>query len=67
LGLVILTARIAGAIEVPGYTAIALLVLFFGALNLASIGIVGSYVWRAFENTKGRPNAIVLFQERFEP
>jgi polyisoprenyl-phosphate glycosyltransferase len=67
LGLVILTARIVGDIEVPGYTALALLVLFFGALNLASVGIVGSYVWRAFENTKGRPGAIVLFQQRFEP
>ena len=67
LGLVILTARLVGDIEVPGYTALALLVLFFGALNLASIGIVGSYVWRAFENTKGRPGAVVLFQERFEP
>ncbi len=67
LGLVILIARLIGNIEVPGYTATALLVLFFGALNLASIGIVGSYVWRAFENTKGRPGAIVLSEERYEP
>jgi polyisoprenyl-phosphate glycosyltransferase len=67
LGLVILIARVVGDIEVPGYTATALLVLFFGALNLASVGIVGSYVWRAFENTKGRPGAIVLSQQRFEP
>jgi glycosyltransferase involved in cell wall biosynthesis len=67
LGLVILAARLAGDIEVPGYAATALLVLFFGALNLASTGIVGAYVWRAFENTKGRPGAIVLSVQRFEP
>ena len=67
LGLVILIARLLGDIEVPGYAATALLVLFFGALNLASTGIVGAYVWRAFENTKGRPGAIVLSEERFEP
>jgi hypothetical protein len=67
LGLVIMIARLAGDIDVPGYTATALLVLFFGALNLASVGLVGSYVWRAFENTKGRPGSIVFSQERFEP
>jgi glycosyltransferase involved in cell wall biosynthesis len=67
LGLIILIARLTGDIEVPGYTATALLVLFFGAANLASIGIVGAYVWRAFENTKGRPASIVLSEERFEP
>mgnify|MGYP001205415104 CR=1 FL=1 len=67
LGLAILIARLAGDIEVPGYTALSLLVVFFGGLNLASLGLVGSYVWRAFENTKGRPGSIVLSQERFEP
>jgi polyisoprenyl-phosphate glycosyltransferase len=67
LGLVILAARISGEIEVPGYAALALFVLFFGALNLASVGLVGSYVWRAFENTKGRPSAIIMSDERFEP
>lgn len=67
LGLVIIVARLVGDITVPGYAATALLVLFFGALNLTSIGIVGAYIWRAFENTKGRPGAIVLSQQRYEP
>jgi glycosyltransferase involved in cell wall biosynthesis len=66
LGLTIFFARLTGTIAVPGYSALSLLVLFFGAANLASIGLVGSYVWRAFENTKGRPDSIVLWQERFE-
>jgi glycosyltransferase involved in cell wall biosynthesis len=65
-GAAIFTARLLRWIEVPGYTATALLILFFGALNLASMGIVGSYVWRAFENTKGRPDSIILFRERIE-
>jgi polyisoprenyl-phosphate glycosyltransferase len=67
LGLVIIVARLIGDIAVPGYAATALLVLFFGALNLTSIGIVGAYIWRAFENTKGRPGAIVLSEQRYEP
>jgi polyisoprenyl-phosphate glycosyltransferase len=60
-------AHFVGDVEVPGYAALALFVLFFGALNLTSVGLVGSYVWRAFENTKGRPGSIVLSEERFEP
>ena len=67
LGLMIIIARLIGDIAVPGYAATALLVLFFGALNLTSIGIVGAYIWRAFENTKGRPGAIVLSEQRYEP
>ena len=33
---------------------------FFGALNLLGIGIIGGYMWRTFENTKGRPSSIVV-------
>ena len=52
-------------VDVPGYTPIVLLVSFFGALNTLSIGIIGSYLWRTFENTKGRPQSIVLMAETF--
>lgn len=48
-----------GNIRVPGYTPTVLLVLFFGALNMVGLGIVGTYAWRAYENTKFRPLAIV--------
>lgn len=56
---VIAIARIGGDVEVPGYAATVITVLFFGALNMLSLGIVGTYVWRVFENTKGRPLSIV--------
>ena len=29
------------------------------------LGIIGSYVWRAFENTKGRPLTIAQQTDRF--
>lgn len=54
-----------GVVDVKGYTPIVLLVVFFGALNTFAIGIVGSYLWRTFENTKGRPQSIVLKAESF--
>jgi nicotinamide riboside transporter PnuC len=55
-----------GLIVVPGYAAIVLTVIFFGALNLFALGIIGAYVWRAFENTKRRPDAIVMSRAEFE-
>jgi polyisoprenyl-phosphate glycosyltransferase len=59
LGAVVLTARLTNTITVPGYAAITLIVLFFASLNLLGLGIIGSYVWRAYETVKGRPGAIV--------
>lgn len=57
-GLVVLVAKLAGLIEVPGYAATILTVMFFGGLNSLGLGVVGEYVWRTYENTKGRPLAI---------
>jgi glycosyltransferase involved in cell wall biosynthesis len=59
VGAVVLAARVAGAIAVPGYAATILVLLFFASLNLLGLGIIGSYVWRAYETAKGRPGAIV--------
>lgn len=59
-------ARLLGWIQVPGYAATVLIVLFFAALNLLGFGILGGYVWRAFENTKQRPSAVVLMSHEFE-
>lgn len=64
-GVVVMAARITGAVSVPGYAATVVITVFFAALNLFSLGIVGSYAYRAFENSKGRPAAIVMIHERF--
>jgi glycosyltransferase involved in cell wall biosynthesis len=65
-GAVILTAKLTGRIPVAGYAATALIVVFFGALNCLGLGIIGGYVWRALENTKGRPNFVVAARTTFE-
>lgn len=65
LGVVVLLARMVGDIAVPGYAATALTVLFFGGLNALGLGIVGTYAWRGFENTKRRPLAVVMSYEVF--
>jgi polyisoprenyl-phosphate glycosyltransferase len=56
---VVLVGRLTGHIEVAGYTPVILAITFFGGLNAFGLGVIGQYVSRAFENTKGRPLSIV--------
>ena len=58
-GIGVAVARLTGQITEPGYTTLALLITFFGSAILAVQGIIGSYLWRTFENTKRRPLRIV--------
>jgi polyisoprenyl-phosphate glycosyltransferase len=62
-GGIVVFARVTGLIQEPGYATTVLLVAGFGALNALGLSVVGAYAWRAFENTKARPLAIV--QRRF--
>lgn len=65
-GALVLVARMSGLIAVPGYAATVLVITFFAGLNALGLGIIGSYVWRAFENTKGRPQAVVMARTDFK-
>jgi nicotinamide riboside transporter PnuC len=65
LGLITFISKILGFIAVPGYTAMFLSIGFFGAINLFGLGIIGSYAWRTYENTKGRPLSVYLSIESF--
>lgn len=64
VGTITLLGKLLGLIEVPGYTAIVLLILFFGSAILTTQGIIGCYLWRTFENTKRRPLSIVSHVEQ---
>ena len=58
-GAIVLVARFTNLIVEPGYAPTVLLISGFGALNALGLSVVGAYAWRAFENTKARPLAIV--------
>jgi len=45
--------------EVPGYPSLMVAVMFFGGIQLVSIGLVGEYVGRIFLEIKGRPIYII--------
>ncbi len=64
-GLITFVSKLIGLIVVQGYTAMFLAIGFFGAINLFGLGIIGSYAWRTYENTKARPLSIVLSIEEF--
>ena len=51
---VILEKLITG-IDIPGYATAIVLILFLGGMQLFCIGIIGEYVGRTFEQSKGRP------------
>lgn len=63
----VLVAWATGSVNVRGYTPLMLAVLFSFSTMLLAVGIVGGYVWRIFENTKGRPMHLVRSIERVEP
>ena len=65
-GISIAIMRLVGNIDVPGYAATIVVIAFFGALNTLGIGLIGSYTWRAYENTKNRPFAIVQRARSFQ-
>ena len=65
VGVTVLAAWASGSIDVAGYTPLMLVVIFMGSLILLALGVTGSYVWRTYENTKGRPSAVPMTTERF--
>ena len=43
---------------IPGWTSLVVLILVSNSLILISLGVVGEYVGRIFEQVKGRPNTV---------
>ncbi|MDH6239033.1 glycosyltransferase [Aurantimicrobium minutum] len=63
-GLFVFISWLSGSISEPGYTPIVLAILFSTFMLMASVGTVGMYVWRTYENSKNRPGAIVMSVEK---
>jgi len=66
LAVVVLLMRLAGRIQVLGYTPLMLLLLLSTSTILFGLGIVGSYVWRTYENSKNRPLYVPMAHETFQ-
>jgi hypothetical protein len=57
-------------VDVPGYPSLIISVMFFAGVQLISLGVIGEYLGRMYEEIKGRPLFLVaeeLGVERREP
>lgn len=55
----ILVRTLVWGIEVPGYASLLISVVFFGSLQLISLGLLGEYIGRIYIESKQRPVYIV--------
>jgi len=54
-----IVALIAGK-TVPGWTSVIVMVTFLGAIQLVSIGIVGEYLARVYDQSRGTPRYVIV-------
>lgn len=52
---VVVLQKLISGIDVPGYATIIVLILFLGGMQLLCLGLIGEYVGKTFEQSKGRP------------
>jgi len=53
-------------VDLPGYASLLVVMLFFGSLQLMSLGIIGEYIGRIYFESKQRPLYIIKKQHQFK-
>lgn len=54
---------LAMGIDIPGYASLMVVVLFIGGIQLITLGVIGEYLGRVFEEVKSRP--LYLVREKY--
>ena len=55
----LLMARLFGDMTIQGWTSTVVIVLFLGGIQLLSLGIIGEYIGRIFDEVKQRPQYVI--------
>jgi hypothetical protein len=63
-GFVIIVLTVVTGRSVPGYPSLMVVILFLGGTQLMTLGVLGEYLGRVFNEVKARPLYVV---ERFAP
>lgn len=66
VGIVVFISWLTGNIDEIGYTPLMLVMLFSTFVLLSGLGVVGSYVWRTYENSKARPVSVAMSRQVFD-
>jgi glycosyltransferase involved in cell wall biosynthesis len=59
----VITRTLIYGIDIPGYASLLVAILFFGSLQLISVGMLGEYIGRIYMETKNRP--LYLIRRRY--
>jgi len=57
--IVIFVARLLNQIPVPGWSALVIVILLTSGVQLTMLGVIGEYLWRTFDASRGRPLFVV--------
>lgn len=63
-GFLIVRTLVDGA-DVPGFASLIVLILFFGGVQLITLGVMGEYLGRVYQEVKARPLYVVRRSEGF--
>lgn len=56
----ILINRLTGNIEIEGWSALMITVLFIGSFQMIGLGILGEYLWRILDEVRNRPQYTIV-------
>jgi len=58
-GILIISLYFSSGFDVRGWATLALLILFFGSLNLICLGVIGEYIARIYDESLDRPHSVI--------
>lgn len=56
----ILINKLSGNIEIEGWSALMITVLFIGSFQMIGLGILGEYLWRVLDEVRNRPQYTII-------